>query len=93
MTTEASPERPGQVTGSEPTPRATVHLDLDCASVLNFAMEQNGVPVVHEIAVSNEGIAPFHGATLELETRPELAGPLVLPTRNRPKSGHVSDKT
>ena len=34
-----------------------VSLECECSSVLNFAMEQNGVPLVREIVLVNDGTA------------------------------------
>jgi hypothetical protein len=79
MTTQTAVAPPGQGSASEPLHATAVRLDLDSAAVLNFAMEQNGVPVIREIAVSNEGSTPLRDATIELEIRPELMEPLILP--------------
>jgi hypothetical protein len=79
MTTQASLDRPPQGSPSTPPSTTAVRLDLDCAAVLNFAMEQNGVSVIREVAVSNEGSTPLRGVTVELEIRPELTEPLIFP--------------
>ncbi len=55
-----------------------VRLECECSSVLNFAMEQNGVPLVREVIVVNDGTAPLQGACLEVTIEPGFSDPLRL---------------
>jgi hypothetical protein len=52
-----------------------VRLECECSSVLCFAMEQNGVPLVREIAVENVGAAALRGVALEVTVEPGLSEP------------------
>ncbi|HTP29697.1 MAG TPA: transglutaminase-like domain-containing protein, partial [Anaeromyxobacteraceae bacterium] len=71
--------------GSEPArerpiaSRPSLLLACECSSIVNFAMEQNGVPIVHEVAVRNEGPAAVAGAVIEVESGPGLSELLSLP--------------
>jgi hypothetical protein len=56
------------------TPR--LRLECECSAVLSFAMEQNGVPLVREVTVTNEGTEPLHGAVLEVTVEPGFSEPL-----------------
>ncbi|MGB8929886.1 MAG: DUF4011 domain-containing protein, partial [Anaeromyxobacteraceae bacterium] len=57
----------------------SLRLEAECSAVLNFAMEQNGVPVVREAAVVNDGPVPVAGAVLEVTVEPGFSEPLRVP--------------
>lgn len=64
---------------SEKHTRPGAVLECELASVLNFAMEQNGVPLVRELVVRNGTSEPLRGAVIEIEAGPGLSEPLRLP--------------
>lgn len=49
-----------------------VRLELDCDHTINFAMQQNDVPVVRQIRVTNLGTLPLEGVQVRLTSEPEL---------------------
>lgn len=51
----------------------------ECAPVLNFAMEQNGVPLIREVCVRNTGRESLRGAEIEVQVVPDLSKPQRLP--------------
>jgi hypothetical protein len=73
--TEAKGQSP---TEAPSAPQPAVELACECSSILNFAMEQNGVPVVRDLVVTNTGSAPLQGAVVEVQVEPGLASPLRL---------------
>jgi very-short-patch-repair endonuclease len=58
------------------SPASSPRLECECSTVLNFAMEQNGVPLVREVLVVNEGSVALEGAALEITVEPGFSEPL-----------------
>ncbi len=79
MSPEISANAPSDATGARSRSIPSVSLTCEFAEVLNFAMEQNGVPLVREIIVTNGGREPLRGAIIEAEAGPGLSEPLRLP--------------
>jgi len=57
---------------------AAVTLTCEVSPVLDFAMEQNGVPVLREIVVANRGPDALEGAVIDVTVEPGLSSPLRL---------------
>ena len=49
-----------------------VRLDVECDPTINFAMQQNDVPVVRQIRITNTGALPLEGVQIKLTSEPEL---------------------
>lgn len=73
--------------GAPIAPRLRV--DCECSAVLNFAMEQNGVPVVREVVIANEGALPLQGAVLEVTLEPGFSEPLRVDLPELPPSDQL----
>jgi len=87
-------------TRSEISPAATtlssppdVRLECECSSVLNFAMEQNGVPLVREVVVVNEGRAPLQGAVVEVSVEPGFSEPLRIALAEIPPGDSIGRRS
>ncbi len=50
-------------------------IDLDCSDRVNFAMQQNGVPLVESVRVASRADAPLHDLTVELSLENDGAEP------------------
>lgn len=80
----------GGATSGEVAPvAARLRLECECSSILNFAMEQNGVPLVREAVISNEGTLPLQGAVLEVTVEPGFSEPLRVALPELPPGGHL----
>ena len=52
-----------------------IRLEPDLFSVINYALQQNRVPVVRKITVIREDTAPLEGVDLRIVTHPEISSP------------------
>lgn len=71
MVTASTMDR-GSVVGAQ-IASAGVHVQVEHASAICFAMEQTGVPIVQRVVVRNESAEVLTGATLHLSLEPALA--------------------
>ena len=61
-------EAAGQNGTASGTPRARITLDVQLTPVVNYAQQQNGLPLVRRIAVSNAGEAPVENLELRVSS-------------------------
>ena len=70
---------PHQIGSAGPTePRPPVEVELLHRSSLNFAMEQNGVPLVQHVGIRHNTSEVIRGARLHLQLVPDLGDQLIV---------------
>lgn len=53
-------------------PRPVVEMQIDSAPTINFAMQQNDVPIVRQIRITNNDTVPIEQVRIRLTSEPEL---------------------
>ncbi len=85
--TDVGPAAAAPGTGAN-APRPRIRLRVEHDPYLNYALQQNAVPIVREVVVENEGAAAVEGLELEVRAEPDLGEPLRV-TIDRVAADHV----
>ena len=57
-------------------PRSSVQLRIELSRRINFAMQQNDVPIISAVHVDNASDAPLHDVRLRIAAEPDFAAPV-----------------
>ena len=69
---------------------SAVRLELDCRGTISYAMQQNDVPVVRQLRVTNTAVTPLENVHIRLSSEPALF-PGQYPARRHLRAGRAKE--